>query len=469
MAYTEKRMENLISPERARQIVLENCATLPAETRRHAEVLGFTLARDIVASLDLPPFDNSSVDGFALVANQTRAATPQTPQRFSVRKTIAAGDASENENDENRGTSPENASKETLAPHFEYSISSSASSASASLSNSNVDDEKTCVKIMTGAPMPAFADAVLMREDTDESEVAARGVVQIFAAARCGQNVRFRASDVARGETVLRAGTKIGAAQWSLLASLGCAQIEVFRRPRVGIIATGNEIVGVDAPLQSGQIRDSNSSALRALVQECDAVVLQQKTSRDNAEDFRAMLLEMLPLCDVIVTAGGVSAGDFDVVRDVLPQIARLHFWKIAMKPGKPVMFATHDFAAQNGEKSREIPIFGLPGNPVSAMVSFERFVRPALLKMQGRRALERVQLQVRVLDTLRSPSGRTEFARAFVAQENGEWTARLDGDQGSGRLSTMTNSNALLEIPAETTRIESGDFLRAFMTDWPE
>lgn len=410
-------MKALISPDEARQIVLQQTPTLSPITKNHDAVPGSVLACSIVAQDDLPPFDNSSMDGYALLSDDTRDASPLNPIALNVLGIVAAGS------------------------EIEYSIT-----------------PKSCVKIMTGAPLPATANAVVMREETDESEVETDRIVRVLAEAKNGQNIRRRGSDVQSGETVIPRGTKIGAAQWAMLASLGCAQVEVFPRPRVGIITTGDEIVGISPELKNGQIRDSNSFALRALAEECGAVVVDSRKIGDNAESLKDAFSEVLQTCDLVVTSGGVSAGDFDVVRDVLPQIADVHFWKIAMKPGKPVMFATKNV------ENKVIPIFGLPGNPVSVMVAFEQFVRPALCQMQGRSG-KRLELSVRVLDAFGSPSGRVEFARALVAKgENGEWTARIASDQGSGRLSTMTNANALLMVPAEVVDVKIGDILMAQM-----
>ena len=413
-------MQSLLAPDEARHIVLAQSAPLTTVSKEHADVLGLTLAQDAIAREDLPPFDNSSMDGFALLADDTRGASPSNPISLQVLGTVAAGS------------------------DIEYSIASG-----------------NCVKIMTGAPLPATANAVVMREETVENDVASRAIVQIREAAQRGQNIRRRGSDVRSGEIVIARGTKIGASQWAMLASLGYAQIEVFPRPRIGIVTTGDEIVDVGASLKNGQIRDSNSFALRALAEECGAIVVNHRKVGDDADALREILLSMFQNCDIVVTSGGVSAGDFDIVRDVLPTVADVHFWKIAMKPGKPVMFATRH------ENQRTIPVFGLPGNPVSVMVAFEQFVRPALLQMQGRTHAKRIALQVRVLDSFRSSAERTEFARALVAQdENGEWTARVEGDQGSGRLSTMTNANALLVVPAKTAQVQAGDILTAQMLE---
>ena len=413
-------MQQMISPEEARCIIADNTRVLATQTIAHGEALCRVLARDIVSAIELPPFDNSAMDGYALIASDTRGASEKSPSTLRVLETIAAGEV---------GT---------------RKVESGA-----------------CVKIMTGAKIPDGADAVVMREETREAGDEKRGVVEIFAEAREKQNIRPRGDDVKVGERVLALGTHVRAAEWAMLASLGCASVEVFRQARVGIITTGKELVDVDAELKEGQIRDSNSFALRGLCESAGAVIENTRVG-DEHEELHAALCEYSTRCDLIITSGGVSAGDFDPVRDVLLEMqasdeAQIHFWKIAMKPGKPVMFAT----LQNG-----LPVFGLPGNPVSVMVAWEEFVRPALMKMQGRAKTERLVVEAEVLAPLKSPAGKTEFVRAFVVLENGKWIAKISGDQSSGRLSTMTRANALLVVPPQTTRVEAGEVLSAHLLD---
>ena len=398
----------MISPQETRRIIFEKIVPLESESVLHENALHRVLARDISAALDLPPFDNSAVDGYATRAQDLSEGSID----LSVIGTIAAG-----------------------ATNIEYSIGAGEA-----------------VRIMTGAPVPKGADCVVMREDTIENHET----VRVLESAQTDANIRRRGSDVKNGERVFTAGTRVRAAHWAMLASLGCAQIEVFRRPRVGILTTGNELKRVDEAISGGEIRDSNSFALRALVEECGAVVEIQKTVGDSVGEVENALREMFACCDAVISSGGVSMGDFDPIRDVLPQIAQLHFWKIAVKPGKPMMFATR------AENNRTIPVWGLPGNPVSVMVSFEQFVRPALLQIGGQNDAQRLEFRVRVLDAFSSPSGKVEYVRALVENKNGDWTARINGDQGSGRLSTMTNANALLVVPAEVTRVDIGETLMA-------
>ena len=403
----------LISPTEALDLVLKRIAVLPIQTIAHADALGRTLARDVVAPLDLPPFDNSAMDGYALICADIAGATDEQPVVLQQLETIGAGDVS-----------------------------------------TKRVERGTCIKIMTGAPLPLGADAVVMREETRDCE----GKIEFRASSTLGQSIRRAGSDVARGEVVLKAGTWIQAAQWAMLASLGCAHVEVHARPRVGILVTGAELVDVDAPLEAGQIHDSNGFALRAL---CRTTGAQTEVRRvdDNPNAVLAALNEMATRCDLIVSSGGVSAGDFDAVRDVLHARADVHFWKIAMKPGKPVMFAHF----------RDVPTFGLPGNPVSVMVTWEEFVRPALLRMSGRTALRRVEIRAQLAHPLRRSAGRTEFVRAHVRWENDGFTARVQGDQGSGRLSSLVGANALLVIDEATGALESGDWVKARLIHAPE
>lgn len=404
----------MVTPDNALTLILARIKTLESEIVPQSIALGRTLAQDVIASMDLPPFDNSAMDGYALIAADVEKATESAPARLQLVETIGAGEV---------------ATQTVLRGQ--------------------------CLKIMTGAPLPAGANAVVMREETRETDSG----VEILTQVRPGENIRRAGSDVARGETVLRAGTVIKAASWAMLASLGQSKVTAIKRPRVGVIVTGIELVEVGSPLAEGQIHDSNSFALSALAQESGAEVVTVRHSGDSIADFENVLREVAPQCDLVITSGGVSAGDFDPVRDVLREHAEVHFWKIAMKPGKPVMFANF----------KTTPIFGLPGNPVSVMVSFEEFARPALLQMGGRRALKRMEVWASLQTSLRSPGGKTEFVRATVRPQNGEWYAQVNGDQGSGRLSTMTKANALLVIPAEKTQLEAGEAVLARLIDCPE
>ncbi len=401
-------------PDAARALALENISVGPAQWVEHREVLGRILSRDLVSEIALPPFDNSAMDGYAVRVADVQGTTESAPITLRLGEIIGAGDVARSE----------------FVPG-------------------------QCAKIMTGAPLPRGAEAVVMREETRE----VGDKVEFFGAATAGQNVRRAGSDVARGETVLAAGTRVRPAELAMLAALGQSRVEVYVRPRVGIITTGEELVGVEAELQAGQIRDSNGPALRGLCLGAGAEIVAERHVGDQPDELRAVLDELVGQCDLILTSGGVSAGDFDPVRDVLLADARVIFWKVAMKPGKPVMLALY----------REVPVFALPGNPASVMVGWEEFARPAILKRGGARALKRLEVEARLAENLHSPSGKTEFVRAQVTHEGGVLIARVSGDQGSGRLSTMTRANALLVIGADQTQLPAGTQVRARLLDCAE
>ena len=404
----------MIAPDAARDLALQNISVGPKQTVEHDETLGRILSRDIVSEIALPPFDNSAMDGYAVRVADVQGATESAPGTLRLGEIIGAGDVPQSE---------------IMAGQ--------------------------CAKIMTGAPIPRGAEAVIMREETREIE----NNVEFFAAATAGQNVRRAGSDVARGETVLAAGTRVRPAELAMLAALGQSQVEVYGRPRVGIVTTGEELVGVEADLRAGQIRDSNGPALRGLCLGAGAEIVAQRHVGDQPDELRAVLDELVGQCDLILTSGGVSAGDFDPVRDVLLEDADVIFWKVAMKPGKPVMLALY----------RDVPIFALPGNPASVMVGWEEFARPAILKCGGARALRRLEVEAKLAENLHSPLGKTEFVRAQVTHENGVSIARVSGDQGSGRLSTMTRANALLVIGADQTQLVAGTQVRARLLDCAE
>ena len=398
-----------LAPDEARAIVLAHIVPLPSETIPHSAALSRVLSGQVVSPLDLPPFANSAMDGYALRSADLQSA----PCTLRLLETIGAGEIA-----------------------------------------TRVVEDGTCIKIMTGAPIPDGADCVVMREETCESN----GGVEFSETARQSQHIRPQGDDVRRGEVVFESGTAISPAVHAMLASLGCAQLEVTRRPRVAILTTGKELVDVDADLAPGQIRDSNSWALRGLAQECGAQVVSVTRTGDTPQEVASALKTATTEADVILTSGGVSAGDFDPVRDVLLSSAQLHFWKVAMKPAKPLMFAT----------LHGVPVLALPGNPVSVMVGFEEFVRPALLKMAGHAAWKRVEVEAVLQSDLRSVVGRTEFVRARLEQSADGFLAVVSGDQNSGRLSTMARANALLEIAPDVSFLPSGSRVRAKLLGSP-
>jgi molybdopterin molybdotransferase len=360
------------------------------------------LARDISASTDLPLFDNSSMDGFALRAADVAGASPDSARTLRVVADIPAG------------TQP--------------TIFLAGGEAA---------------RIMTGAPLPAGADAVIPVEETDFQNRAAGlpapELVKVLKAVQTGENVRPRGMDVHTGESILQAGHLLKPQDLGLLAMLGEARVQVHNRPRVALLSSGDELLAVDAPLESGKIRDSNSYTLAALVESAAAEVIRLGVAADRREAVEALVEQAAALrVDMILSSAGVSVGAFDFVKEVVESKGRLDFWRVNMRPGKPLAFGEY----------RGIPFIGLPGNPVSAFVGFEVFVRPALGRLGGLKTADRLTVRVRLGEAVES-DGRESYLRAEVREEGGVLIAHLSGHQGSGNLLSLVRANALLIIPA--------------------
>ncbi|MEM9492287.1 MAG: gephyrin-like molybdotransferase Glp, partial [Myxococcota bacterium] len=368
---------------------------------------GRILATDIIATRRLPPWHNSAMDGFAVRAGEIPGGEPVV---LPVTGTIAAGDTPDSQ----------------LAPG-------------------------TVMRIMTGAPMPAGADAVVIREDVDD-----RGDSAVFAEpVQPGDNVRRAGEDVAIGDVVLSAGVRLGPGEVGIMAALGCATVPVGVRPRVAIMSTGDELVGVDVTPRSGQIVNSNAYALAAQIRECGGVPIPAGIAPDRKGPLSAMIAQGLQ-ADVLLTSGGVSVGDFDFVKGAFAEAGvAMDFWKVAMKPGKPLAFGT----TETGK-----PAFGLPGNPVSSMVVFELFVRPALLLMQGAQQTARPRLLVELTRPYAKRPGRAHYARARLSFDAGTIYAEPLRKQGSGMLSSMVAVDALVEVSRDMGDVAAGTQLPAIV-----
>jgi molybdopterin molybdotransferase len=406
----------MISVEDARERILALIPRHEPETKPLAEALGQVLSTDITSPLTIPPLDNTAMDGYAVRAADTTGATESSPITLRVIGEVAAG--------------------------YIYDGRVEAGSA---------------VRIMTGAPIPAGADAVVPFEETDETEgrtfghfAKGRPNVGILKAAEPGANLRYAGEDVKQGMKVMSAGTELGAAQLGVLASLGLKEVSVYRRPLVAVLSTGDELLEVGQPHEPGKIYDSNGYSVAALVREAGGEPLVLGIARDTIEDLTARVQEGLR-ADLLVTSAGVSRGDYDVVKDVLMREGEVQFWTVRMRPGKPLAFGT--FPAGD----RVVPHLGLPGNPVSSMVAFELFGRPAIFKMMGKEGWERPMLKVRVEGRVQNPDHRRFYARAIVREENGELIASLTGPQGSGILTSMALANALVIVPEYETHLDDG------------
>ncbi len=401
-------VDKTISIDEARARVLTEASPLPAEERPIEAAFGYVLAEGVVSSLNVPPFDNSAMDGFAVFAADVVDAGPDTPVALVLRDTIPAGYVAEHHL--NRGET---------------------------------------AKIMTGAPMPQGANAVVQSELASEAD----GKVLIFEAAKPGLNVRRAAEDIAVGDRVLAAGAELGPAEIGVLASLGLPTLKVYRRPRVAVLSTGSELVEVDQPLAPGKIRNSNSYALQAYCQQIGVDVTRLGIAPDDYDSTLRMVEEGLTY-DVLITSGGVSVGEFDFVKNVQDALGvERRLWGVAMKPGKPLVF---------GVKGPTL-VFGLPGNPVSAMVSFELFVKPALLRLMGHKRVVKPLYKAIVEEDVFSKDGRTYVVRVRAWREDDRWHVSSTGPQGSGILRSMVGANGLIFVPGAPKGVRAGqevDFL---------
>lgn len=410
----------MISVDEAKERILRHFHPLEQERVPILEALDRVLAEDIYSDIDIPPFANSAMDGYALRSLDTAGASRKSPVTLKVVADLAAGYTTEVE----------------VAPGM-------------------------AIRIMTGAPLPEGADAVVRFEDTSEGLRGSWGpTVEVYKEVSPRENVRPAGEDIRRGELVLAKGTVLRPQEIGVLASLGRPEVEVIRRPRVAILATGDELVGIEEELGPGKIRNSNEYSNTALVLRYGGIAVRLGIAKDRVEDIKAKIQKGLEAqVDLFLTSAGVSVGEYDVVKEVLASEGEIEFWQVCMKPGKPLAFG----------HIQGVPLIGLPGNPVSAMVAFEQFVRPAILTMLGKRAKEKPEVEV-IVDEDVTNSGRRGFMRAIVTRQEDGYHARVvSGPRGSGVLTSMVRANALLIVPEGTTLVKAGERLRAQMLDWPE
>ena len=387
--------------------------------------LGQVLAENIHSPLDLPPLANSAMDGYA-VRYEDFAGANGEHRTLEVIGHVPAGQVA------SRAVGP-----------------------------------GTAIRIMTGAPVPDGADTIVPFEETDEVERKAKGLdsgqITIQQTPRRGQHVRPAAEDVATGDMVLQEGTPLRAAEVGVLASLGLQSVKVIRRPVVSIIATGDELLTPGEPLQPAKIYDSNSFSLAASVLQCGGIPRLLGIARDTVEEVHAKLDEAED-SDLLLTSAGVSKGDYDLVKDVLAERGEIGFWSVRMRPAKPLAFGLLPVSGD-----RRVPHMGLPGNPVSAMVAFEEFTRPAILKMLGRRRLSRPTVQAVLEGPIRNFDGRRVYARVQVRRETGGYFAMPTGAQGSNILTSMSKANGLALCPEDLPVKEAGEIVTVKMVDWNE
>jgi len=423
---SEGRIKAMISVEEALNNILDFIEVLEVEQKPLLDCLGQVLAEDVYASFDVPPQDNSAMDGYAVRAKSIVGASYERPKVLRVVGEIAAG----------------------------------------CVSDLKVEPG-TAVRIMTGAFVPRGADVVVPFEDTDEVDrkqaSASRAEIGVCVDLPQGANIRRRGEDIAKGALVVRRGKLLHPAEIGVLASLGKKIVSVIRRPVVGILATGNEVLEINQPLLPGKIYNSNSYSLAAQVIRYGGIPKLLGIAPDDVEQL-TMAIRHSYDCDILVTSGGVSLGDYDVVKQVLAAEGNISFWTVCMKPGKPLAFGT--FTRDDGKK---IPHLGLPGNPVSSMITFEVFVRPAILKMMGRDSSAKPNITAVMEDSIMNNDGRRIFARVAVSRRDGKYLARLTGPQGSGILTSMTKANGLAVIPESTQEVKPGADVEVMMFNWDE
>lgn len=404
----------MITFDEARTFVLAGCTRNATEFVGLNQALGSVTAQEVIAAEQVPPFANTAVDGYAVLA----ADTESLPTTLQVTGTVRAG-----------------------------------------MSGADSPVGPGCaVRIMTGAPVPPGADAIVMVEDTEGSPTGE--TVVVTATATAGQHIRPAGDDVNPGDPVIGFGTELTAAHLGVLATIGVTEIEVVRRPRVGVISTGDELVDDGSDLAPGQIRDSNRLTLRKLLESHGFETIDLGLAQDDEGVIEAAMRSGAETCDAIVTTGGVSMGDFDFVKVVLDRIGEMRWMQIAIKPAKPLAFGT--IARSDGTT---VPVFGLPGNPVSSMVSYELFCRPGLRKMSGF-AEDNLDVGVvsGVLDASmnRRPDGKIHFARVVCGWDMATSTYRVRsaGAQGSHQMAAMAAANGLAELPDGPT-LEAGATVR--------
>lgn len=402
-------IKNSVSVDEALAIILESVTPLDGEYVGLFESSGRVLYDDITATFDVPPFNNSAMDGYAVRFQDVSQAAKNRPIKLRVIGEIKAGDFPE----------------KPVAPMSAF-------------------------RIMTGAPIPPDCDAVIPVEETDDSN----SLVSIYRAVKKHDNIRFSGEDIPRGSKVLSRGDMIRPADAGLLASLNIGNAPVFRKPKVAIVSTGDEIIDAGAPDNPGKIRNSNAHTLYSLVSESYSKPSYLGIIRDNPDETTKKLCEALGY-DVVITTGGVSMGKYDFVKEALLNAGvNLLIEKIRMKPGKPLIF---------GKKGKTL-YFGLPGNPVSAMISFMQFVRPSLLKLIGANKIFKPSIRALFTDEYRKKTDRTHFLRGFFSIENNLLHVSLTGAQGSGILRSMSEANCLIVIPENIEIVKPGDWVNIQM-----
>jgi molybdopterin molybdotransferase len=416
----------MIPIEEALEKILSYVDVLQVEQKPILDSMGQVLAEDIYSDISVPPLDNSAMDGYAVQAASTAGASESAPAILKVIGEVAAGAISD----------------KVVIPG-------------------------TAIRIMTGAPIPQGADTVVQFENTDEQTSRSSGKtldeIGVLYETSADMNIRRAGEDIKKGDLVLKKEVVIRPQEVGILASVGRASVKVIRRPIVAVLATGDELVNVGEPLPAGKIYNSNTFSMASQVQRYGGIPKILGIATDTIDALWAKISEGLD-ADMLITSAGVSMGDYDVVKDVLAEHGQIAFWTVRMKPGKPLAFGTLDAA-----DGRKVPHLGLPGNPVSSMVSFEQFARPAILKMLGKKNLAKPTVSAISESKVKNKDGRRIFTRVFVRKEEDEYYTNPVGPQGSGILTSMGQANGLMITPEDVDYTEAGDRVDVQMLDWTE
>ena len=414
----------MISVDQALKNVINSVDVLDGEDCAILESVGQILAEDIYAGINVPQHDNSAMDGYALQSGDTRGVSIENVKLLRVIETVPAGYIARNE----------------VKPG-------------------------TAIRIMTGAPMPKGADCIVKFEATDEFlRQKPFTEIGILDELKTGTNVRRAGEDIAKGSKALTKGTEIRPPEVGILASLGHSKVKVIRRPKIAILATGDEITDIDEPLLQGKIYNSNTYSIAALIRSYGGIPIILGIARDNEDSLLAKFRQRMD-ADILLTIGGINTGDYDLVKDVLAKQGDIQFCSVRMKPGKSLSLGTIRGTGKAGV-NRTVSHIGLPGNPVSCMVTCELFVRPAVLKMMGKKDLFKPTIEALMEDSKANTCARRTYARAIVKKKNDQYSVKLTGHQKSGMLTSMSHANGLAIIPEDSKGVKAGDKVRVMILD---
>ena len=414
--------EDMLSVEEARHQILRVFSTLDVGTFPITDSLGLVIAENVRSRINIPPLDNSAMDGYAVRSEDVKAASSKNAVNLKIIETIPAG----------------------------------------SLPTEPIESGHAS-RIMTGAPIPDLADAVVPFEETTEEDFLSTTDIEeigIKMAVPPGTNIRSKGKDIEKNDLVIEEGHIITPASVGVLASMGMSHVKAVRKPVISVLSTGDELLSPGQEPSGGKIYDSNSSSIVALISQLGAIPKYVGIAKDNMDSVRSKLAEAMG-SDLIISSAGVSKGDYDMVKDVMSEHGDLQFWSVRMRPAKPLAFGI-----LNKNSDKPVPLLGLPGNPVSSLVAFEQFCRPAILKMMGKTDLERPIIQAVLKDSIMNYDGRRVYARVVVTKTESGFVAETTGNQDSNILTSMLKANGLAICPEDEKSKKPGDIVTVVMID---